>query len=146
MTRSAFEPNLPPNADTPDGQRFATQLREFVRAVLRSGVFLTRPTVSRRVFPGSIAADFSLNWGELNRVPMRANAALFLPRIAPENIGVPLEIIKPDTWTLTLVASGLGMDRLTRPQVQGGATATISAVGLYTLKNDGQDWYIGRAP
>lgn len=140
----AQHPLLPTSGDTPDQQRMLAGLNNFVRSVLNLGIFLTRPKVSNIVLPRP-HADTPLRWSVLNRIVLAQDAVVLLPRITPDTIGVPLDVVLLNAlYTLTLAPSGLGGDRQTKPLINGAATISYTQIGLYILKNDGQNWFVAK--
>lgn len=139
------EPSVPELGDVPGGVRLSAALRELVATLLRSGLVLLRPRVAGIIIPRD-GADSSLRWGELNRILLAQDSTVPLPRIEPAMIAVPLEfVLLNGTHTLTLRPSGLATNG-EAPLVDGGISANISVAGLYTLRNDGQDWFFARSP
>lgn len=140
------EPSIPelPGAD---GARLSAMLRELARSLLRSGLFLLRPRVASIIVPRD-GADNALRWGELNRVLLAQNSTVPLPRIESAMVGVPLEFVLLDAgaYSLTIIPSGLGLDRQQAPLINGVASINLSAIGIFTLKTDGQNWYFARSP
>jgi hypothetical protein len=142
----AREPSIPalPGAD---GARLSSMLRELARTLLRSGLFLLRPRVTSILVPRP-GADNSLRWGDLNRVFLNQDSTVPLPRIESETVGVPLEFVflNAPLYTLTLIPSGLGLDRQQAPLINGAASVNLNTLGIFTLKNDGQNWFFAVSP
>lgn len=143
----AREPNIPELGDVPGGARLSSMLRELVATLLRSGLVLLRPRVSGIIIPRA-GVDASLRWGDLNRIFLVQDSAVPLPRIEAQTIGVPIEFIllNAPTYTLSLVPSGLGSGGLQAPLIDGATSVFLNVAGLYTLKNDGQNWFFARSP
>lgn len=137
-------PNLPKTGNTPGEQRLLTQVDELARSLLRSGVFLTRQTIDAILRVLSTDAPPGLIWGSLNRIDLpNGNGSLQLPLIRKETIGVPLYIVKLNgTNTATLVSSGFGGDKVTKPLINNASSYTFAPAGLRIAINDGQNWYV----
>ena len=134
-------PLLPTQSDTPDGRRLLTGLTELVRNVMSAGVFLTRPTLERLLIP-RVGEQVSLRWGALNRVTLTVDTDMYLPRMRPESVGVPLELVKlTAAHTITLLPSGRGLQGQTQPTINGASAYAFTSIGLYVLKHDGQNWF-----
>jgi len=143
----AREPSIPELGDVPGGARLSAALRELVSTLLRSGLVLLRPKVSGAIVPRD-GLDSALRWNELNRIFLTKDSTVSLPRIDPAMVGVPLEFtfLNAPLYTLTLIPSGLGLDRVQAPLIDGVTSVNINTLGILTLKNDGQNWYFMRAP
>jgi hypothetical protein len=141
------EPNIPELGDIPGGARLSSMLRELVATLLRSGLVLLRPQVSGIIVPRD-GADSSLRWGELNRIFLEQDSTVPLPRIEAAMVGIAVEFIllNAPIYTLTLAPSGMGMDRQQAPLIDGAASVNLNVAGLYSLKNDGQNWFFARSP
>lgn len=134
-------PSFPATADTPGGQRTLTGLRDLIRSLVGSGAFLQRPSIEAVIIP-RVGAQSALLWGSMNRVMLLQASTIQLPPIRPEMVGVPLEfVLITAAFTLTVAPSGYGLDRKTRPQINGATTKTYAAAGLFVLKTDGQNWF-----
>lgn len=141
----AQEP-LIPAGDTPEGNRFSTAMRGFARSLIRSGVFLLRPSLATILTPRDGSPPLTLRWGELNRVLLSSNASIQLPRIAPEWVGAPLRVIKLSaSGALTLAPVGLALDYRTVPTVNGASSVTLTDAGLYEFITDGRLWFASKA-
>lgn len=139
----APEPLIPKSDADPKAQRLLAGVGEFIRTVIRTGVFLTRPEVTRIITPMAGQPAPSLVWGVLNRVRLTADFDVQLPRILPQYVGQPLEVILLNTSSIaTLRPTGLTLDGSRVPLVDGAASKAIDQIGLYILKTDGQDWYV----
>jgi hypothetical protein len=143
-------PNLPKSSDTPNGQRLLAGLDEFIRTVLRTGIFCARAEVSRKVQTRENDEIVTLKWGAFNRVEVNAaEARCQLPFISPQWIGQPLYVAKTNgggTNTATFVPTGLAVDKRAALLVNNAATFSVSEVGLYVLMTDGQNWFCTGEP
>lgn len=141
------EPSVPELGDIPGGARLSSMLRELARTLLRSGLVLLRPAAAPVIIPRD-GADSALRWGDLNRIYLDQDSTVPLPRIESAMVGVPLEFVflNAPLYTLTLVSSGFGLDAQQAPLINGAASININTLGLFTLKTDGQNWFVGRGP
>lgn len=113
--------------------------------MLRLGIFLTRSD------PGKIKVlrfgeTGQLLWGSMNRLLLKGDVNVTLPRITPETVGVPLDLVLLATGNVaTLTPTGrAGSDGQQAPLINGAATLNVNVLGLYTLKNDGTNWFAGK--
>lgn len=140
----AQEPLIPSVGKDPLMQRLLMGVREIVTALRREGTFLTRSEMADPIFAVSDTKAHPLFSGVLNRVNLRYNTQLSLPLISPQNIGVPLRVaVTQGVGAGTVRPTGRGSDGRTAPRVNGAASYSIAALGLYTFMNDGVDWYAG---
>lgn len=134
-------PIFPSTAGSADGQRTLTGLRDLVRSLIGSGAFIQRPSLEPVIIPRT-GVRSALLWGSMNRVLLLQASTIQLPPIRPEMVGVPLELVLTTAaFTLTVAPSGYGLDRKTRPQINGAASKSYAAAGLFVLKTDGQNWF-----
>jgi len=143
----ARQPNFARSATDSAGQRLLFQLGELVRTLIAQRVFLQRPTLANIIVPAA-GRQSALVWGDLNRLLLTADFDVQLPRIKPEWVGVPLEVILLDTGSnaATFVPTGAGLQTPSRPLINGAASLTKNAAGLYVLKTDGQNWFTNSGP
>ncbi len=136
-------PSLPTTGSDPTEQRSRNGLSEFVRSLLRSNAFLARLVLSQQLrAPMSDGSIPAIRWGDLNRVSLTASASVQLPRISAAWIGVPLQVCKVTSiGTLTIVPSGKALDGVTALTIDGAASKTVSAAGLFSFVTDGQSWF-----
>jgi hypothetical protein len=141
-------PNLPKSSDTPNGQRLLAGLDEFIRTVLRTGIFCARAEVKPKIQTREDGEIVQLQWGAFNRVQINAaGARCHLPVIAPQWIGQPLYLGKTAAGSfLTLLPSGRSVDGRAVPTVNDEPSLSLSAAGLYILMTDGQNWFCSAEP
>lgn len=148
MTQQTQTPNLPKTGDTPAIRQLLAGLDQFVRALLRTHVFLTRQAIEAPLQARSGDTEMRpLKWGVMNRLAGLATANLTLPPILPQYVGVPLYFTREigatggagDTY---VYPSGYALDRKTRPQVNATTFVNLQEARLYVFMTDGVNWWV----
>jgi hypothetical protein len=141
-------PSLPTAAPDSMSQRLLQGVAELIRSIQRSGVFLERFDTGKVLRgPAADGGAIGLNWGGMNRVVLSANATFLLPKMRQRNIGQLLMLCKLSaTGTLTVKPSGNALNSTLTPTIDGGASRSVSAAGLYLFSNDGTGWFSAGYP
>src|SRR5512147_2299740 len=103
----AQEPSVPAVSDKPGEQRLLAGLRDLIRQIMRTRVFLQRADIGKVIRPRLNQPVATLLFGELNRVELNAAGTVNLPFITAEWVGVPLYLAKLDgAFAVTLSPTG----------------------------------------